>query len=89
MNKVKEIYCRIYQTTLRTALPFLPYRNPKILHSVTEIPGVLIEKGLKRPLLVTDRSIRELGLTKQRYWRRVGSRPLSMTGQSRIPPRRW
>lgn len=65
MNRVKEIYCRIYQTTLRTALPFLPYRNPKILHSVTEIPGVLIEKGLKRPLLVTDRSIRELGLTKR------------------------
>ena len=65
MKKVKEIYCRIYQTTLRIALPFLPYRNPKILHSVTEIPSVLIEKGLRRPLLVTDASIRGLGLTKR------------------------
>ena len=65
MNRVKQIYCRVYQTTLRIALPFLPYRNPKILHSVTEIPSVLIEKGLRRPLLVTDRSIRELGLTKR------------------------
>ena len=47
------------------ALPFLPYRNPKILNSVTEIPGVLTEKGLHRPLLVTDGSIRGLGLTKR------------------------
>lgn len=64
MNGIKKIYCRIYQTALRIALPFLPYRNPKILHSVTEIPGVLAEKGLKKPLLVTDGSIRGLGLTK-------------------------
>ncbi len=37
------------------------------LHSevVTEIPGVLAEKGLHRPLLVTDASIRGLGLTKR------------------------
>ncbi len=65
MNKIKKIYCRTYQGVLRAALPFLPYRNPKILHSVTEIPGVLTERGLKRPLLVTDGSIRGLGLTER------------------------
>lgn len=65
MNRIKKIYCRTYQSVLRAALPFLPYRNPKILHSVAEIPGVLVEKGLKRPLLVTDVSIRGLGLTKR------------------------
>lgn len=65
MNKLKMIYCRIYQTVFHIALPFLPYRNPKILNSVTEIPGVLAEKGLYRPLLVTDASIRGLGLTKR------------------------
>ena len=37
------------------------------LHSevVTEIPGVLAEKGLHRPLLVADASIRGPGLTKR------------------------
>ncbi len=65
MNKLKMIYCRVYQTVFHIALPFLPYRNPKILNSVTEIPGVLAEKGLHRPLLVTDASIRGLGLTKR------------------------
>lgn len=65
MNKLKKIYCRTYQGVLRAALPFLPYRNPKIMHSVAEIPGVLVEKGLKKPLLVTDASIRELGLTRR------------------------
>lgn len=65
MNRLKMIYCRVYQTVFRAALPFLPYRNPKILNSVTEIPGVLAEKGLHRPLLVTDASIRGLGLTKR------------------------
>ncbi len=65
MNKIKKVYCRVFQTALRIALPFLPYRNPVILHSVDEIPGILVMKGLKKPLLVTDQSIRGLGLTKK------------------------
>ncbi len=27
MNKAKKLYCRTFQLGLKTALPFLPYRN--------------------------------------------------------------
>ncbi|MGN0326575.1 MAG: iron-containing alcohol dehydrogenase, partial [Lachnospiraceae bacterium] len=63
-NPIKRIYCRVFQTAFRIALPLLPYRNPHILHSVKEVPKVLSDKGLKKPLLVTDASIRGLGLTE-------------------------
>lgn len=64
MNPLKKLYCRAFQTVFRIALPILPYRNPVILHSMAEIPGALNAKRLHRPLLVTDKSIRELGLTR-------------------------
>ena len=48
---------------MRSALPFLPYRTPKVYDSVQEILPLLLDKGYKRVLLVTDKSIRALGLT--------------------------
>lgn len=63
MNLFKKIYCRAFQTVFHIAIPFLPYRNPLILHSMSEVPGILASKKLHRPLLVTDESIRSLGLT--------------------------
>ena len=48
---------------MRLTLPFLPYRNPKVYDSVQEILPLLLDKGYKRVLLVTDKSIRALGLT--------------------------
>ena len=41
MNPLKKIYCRIFQTAFKLALPLLPSRNPKILGSVKEIPALL------------------------------------------------
>lgn len=63
MNGVKKAYCRVFQTVFRAALPILPYRDPTVLGSLTEIPQVLRDKGLNRPLLVTDQAVRGLGLT--------------------------
>lgn len=65
MNPVKKLYCRIFQTVFRIALPVLPYRNPVILHHVKDISSVLSAKGLRKPLLVTDAPVRNLGLTKE------------------------
>lgn len=39
MNKFKKIYCRTFQTALKIALPFLPYRTPKITGSVKKTAG--------------------------------------------------
>lgn len=65
MNFLRKIYCRAFQLTFRAALPLLPYRDPIQLHSLEAIPDVLRKKALRRPLLVTDRAIRSLGLTRE------------------------
>lgn len=64
MNIMKKMYCRVFQTGLKIALPFLPYRKPKILKSVEEIPMVLAKKKIDCVLIVTDPGISALGLTK-------------------------
>lgn len=63
MNLFRKGYCRIYQIVFRGVLPILPYRTPEILHSLREIPAVLRREGAERVLLVTDKSIRAVGLT--------------------------
>lgn len=54
MNPIKKVFCRCFQTVLRLALPILPYRDPKVLHSVRDVPGCLREKKLTSVLIVTD-----------------------------------
>ena len=63
MNPLKAAYCRIFQICLRIALPFLPYRKPKLLDHVTDIPALLQQNHLQRPLLVTDSFLHGSGLT--------------------------
>ncbi len=54
MNLITKFGCRTFQTVLRAALPILPYRDPQILNSVLDIPGVLQKRGVTQVLLVTD-----------------------------------
>ena len=61
MNIAKKAFCRTFQTVFHLALPFLPYREPKILGGVDEVPGVLKEKGIESVLLVTDAGLRGAG----------------------------
>ena len=63
MNFFKQLYCRAYQTCFRIALPFLPYRQPHILENNTELVELLKSQNLSKPLLVTDKTIRGLGLS--------------------------
>lgn len=63
MNTIKKLYCRTFQTVFRIAIPILPYRSPKLLHSVDELPALLNEQSISSVLLVTDTGIRSLGLT--------------------------
>lgn len=64
MNIFRRIYCRIFQGAFRLALPLLPYREPKILNSLNEIPDLLKKLGVKSAMLVTDSGIRGFGITK-------------------------
>ena len=64
MNLIEQVYCRVYQFAFKVAIPVLPYRNPEILNAVDRIPQVLKKKEICSVLLVTDQSIRSLGLTQ-------------------------
>lgn len=64
MRITRRIYCRIFQTVFRAALPVLPYRNPKIIPSVAGIADVCRRKQVDSVMIVTDSGIRSLGLTR-------------------------
>ena len=54
MNTPKTVICRCFQSVLRFVLPVLPYRDPKILNHVNEIPSCLQAKHIQKVLIVTD-----------------------------------
>lgn len=64
MNIFKMVYCRVYQAIFKLVLPLLPYREPKILKTDDEVVEILNSKEIKRVLLVTDKGIKGLSLTK-------------------------
>ena len=63
MNFFKKIFCRTYQGVFRIMLPFLPYREPKILKTNEQVVEVLKQQNKKNVLLVTDKGIKSLGLS--------------------------
>lgn len=63
MNVFKAIYCRTFQFIMKVAIPFLPYRQPKILQTYDEIVKILKEKNIGKVLLVTDKGVEKCGLT--------------------------
>lgn len=62
MNLIQHICCRAYQGVFRAALPFLPYREPEILHRCEELPDTLKQQKIKKILIVTDLGIVACGL---------------------------
>ena len=64
MNLLKKLYCRTYQTIFKIAIPLLPYRRPKLLKDYDELTEMLKSKNKQNALLVTDKGIMNLGLTK-------------------------
>lgn len=64
MNIFKAAWCRLYQTGFRIAYPLLPYREPEPLGSMLDIPPTLRDIGVTSVLIVTDQSLRRLGMTQ-------------------------
>lgn len=65
MKQMEKIFCRAFQCAFRAALPLLPYREPKVLKGVEDIPRLLHQQKVRQVLLVTDQGVRSLGLTKK------------------------
>lgn len=63
MNIFKKLYCRTYQTIFKLAIPFLPYRQPKILKTENDVVAVLKKEEIDSVLLITDTGLRKLNLT--------------------------
>lgn len=49
----------------KIALPFLPYRKPKVVGSVKALPDIILKKKCSKVLIITDSGIRKLGLTRR------------------------
>lgn len=58
----KAVYCRVFQAAFRMALPVLPYREPEIISSCSELGKVLEEENASTALVVTDKGIISNGL---------------------------
>lgn len=63
MNAIDRLRCRTFQTIFRMALPFLPYRQPKLLGRLRDIAPLLRQKNIASVLLIADEGLRELELT--------------------------
>ncbi len=59
---LKSLYCRVFQGAFRVALPFLPYREPKIINSCQKLGDVLCKENTTSVLVVTDKGIVNNGL---------------------------
>ncbi|MBE7034234.1 MAG: iron-containing alcohol dehydrogenase [Ruminococcaceae bacterium] len=65
MNPFKKAFCRVYQFCFHLALPVLPYREPKILKNVNEIPAEIKKLNLKKALIITDEFLKKSGATEE------------------------
>lgn len=64
MNVLIKCYCRSFQFAFRLAMPLLPYREPKRFGSIKALPPLLKRLKVQSVLLVTDRPLREAGVTR-------------------------
>ena len=64
MNTFRKIYHRTFNGVMRILLPFFPYREPTLIHEIDGVTQLLKQKGISRVMIVTDKGIRDLGLTK-------------------------
>lgn len=63
MNIASKLFCRVFQIAFRAALPILPYREPKIVPSCSELGDVFKKEKSTSVLVVTDAGIVRNGLT--------------------------
>lgn len=65
MNKFKKFYCRAYQFIFKMFMPFLNFREPKELFENSGVVEALKRNHAKNVFLVTDETLRKIGLTKK------------------------
>ena len=61
MKTIPAVGCRMFQTVMKWAIPFLPYREPQILNSVLDLPPLLHAQNISSVLVVTDTFLHSTG----------------------------
>ena len=61
MKTIPAVGCRMFQTVMKWAIPFLPYREPQILNSVQDLPSLLHAQNISSVLVVTDTFLHSTG----------------------------
>ena len=64
MFVLKKIFCRVFQLGFRAALPVLPYREPEIVSSCSELGRITEKENIRSVLIVTDKGVINAGLAK-------------------------
>lgn len=64
MNAFRKFASRVFQKIMHVAIPILPYREPKLLHTHDDVVKILKENKIENVMIVTDKGIRNLGLTE-------------------------
>ena len=62
MNMIMRFGCRAFQFCFKVLIPILPYRDPEIVNSVSDVPERLTERGIQKVLIVTDVGVKSAGL---------------------------
>ena len=63
MNTVKKVYHRAFNAVMRTLIPVFPYREPRLIRELDGVIDTLKTHNVSRVMIVTDKGIRNLGLT--------------------------
>ena len=67
-RKMKKLYCRVFQGVMKIGNYFLGYRTPELVSegpgSIKNLPGIILGKGVKNVLFVTDQGLVNLGVPK-------------------------
>ncbi|MBQ8642062.1 MAG: iron-containing alcohol dehydrogenase [Clostridia bacterium] len=74
MHPMYKLYCRAFQKVFHLAIPLLPYREPALMKSITEIPVVCQKEKLTGVLLVTDPFLRSAARTLENCLQEAGIR---------------
>lgn len=60
MNVLKKSIVVFFKPVFKLAIPLLPYRDPKILNSIEELPAEFKKRKISTVMLVTDFQLRTL-----------------------------
>lgn len=64
-NLMSKLWCRTFQAVMKVASYFLGYRMPEYIEgpgSIRRLPEFMLDKGAKKVLVVTDKTLTKLGL---------------------------